>query len=67
MEEYTIESVVQGHDVYKSIRHPILGEQLVLEREEGNGHDRHAASSVMKGGGIVSHIPRERMHLINMG
>ena len=44
MEEYTIESIVPGHHVYKSIWHPILGEHLILEREEGNGHDRHAVS-----------------------
>ena len=33
MEEYTIESVIRGHHIYiKSIWHPILGEQLTLER-----------------------------------
>ena len=36
----------------------MLGEQLVLQREEGNGHDRHAVS-VMKGGDIVGHVLRE--------
>ena len=35
-----------------------LGEQLTLEREDENSHDRHAVS-VMKGGAIVGHIPRE--------
>ena len=53
-----MESVVRGHHVYKSIWRPILGKQLVLEREEGNGHDRRAVS-VMKGGNIVGHVPRE--------
>ena len=53
MEEYTIESVIRGHHVYKSIWHPILGEQLTLEREDSNSHDRHAVS-VMKGGAIAS-------------
>ena len=42
MEKYTIESVIRGHYVYKSTLHPILGEQLTLEREDGNSHDRHA-------------------------
>ena len=42
MEEYTMESVVRGHHVYKSIWYPLLGEQLRLEIEEGNGHDRYA-------------------------
>ena len=42
MEEYTIESVIRGHQVYiKCTWHPILGEQLTLEREDGNSHDRH--------------------------
>ena len=45
MEEYTIESVIRGHHVYiKSIWYPILGEQLTLEREDGNSHDRHQTS-----------------------
>ena len=45
MEEYTIESVIRGRHVYiKSIWHPMLGEQLTLEREDGNSHDRHQIS-----------------------
>ena len=45
MEEYTIKSVIRGHHVYiKSIWHPILGEQLTLESEDGNSHDRHQTS-----------------------
>ena len=45
MEEYAIETVIRGHYVYiKSIWHPILGEQLTLEREDGNSHDRHQTS-----------------------
>ena len=40
MEEYTIESVIQGHHIYKSIWHPILGQPLTLEREDGNSHDK---------------------------
>ena len=58
MEEYAIESVIRGHHVYKSIWHPILGEQLTHEREDGNNHDRHAVS-VMNGGAIVGHVPQE--------
>ena len=59
MEKYTMESVIRGHHVYKSILHPILGEQLVLERVEGNGHDRHAVSVMKVDSDIVGHIPRE--------
>ena len=53
-----MESVIRGHHIYKSIWHPILGEQLTLEREDENSHDRHAVS-VMKGDAIVGHVPRE--------
>ena len=58
MEEYTMESVIRGHHIYESIQHPILGEQLTLEREDENSHDRHAVS-VMKCDAIVGHVPRE--------
>ena len=61
MEEYVMESVIRGHHVYKSVWHPILGEQLILEREDNNSHDRHAVS-VMKDGTIVGHVPREFSH-----
>ena len=56
MEEYCMESVVRGHHVCKRIWHPVVGEQLVVEREDGNSHDKHAVS-VMKGGDIVGHVP----------
>ena len=36
MEEYVMESVVRGHHVYKSVWHPVLGEQLTLERENSS-------------------------------
>ena len=31
-----MESVVGGHHVYKNIWHPVLEEQLTLERENSN-------------------------------
>ena len=34
MEEYVMESVVLGHHVYKSVWHPVLGDQLTLAREK---------------------------------
>ena len=58
MEEYVMESVVRGHHVYKSVWHPVLREQLTLERDNSKSHDRHAVS-VMKDGTIVGHVPRE--------
>ena len=50
-----MESLIGGHHVYKSIWHPIQGEQLVLERKVMVMADGHAVS-VMKGGDIVGHI-----------
>ena len=58
MAEYTMESVIRGHHVYKRIWQPRLGEQLALEREDGNSSDRHAIS-VMKDSAIVGHVPQE--------
>ena len=54
MEEYVMESVIRGHHVYKSVSlwHQVLGEQLPLEKENSNSHDRHALS-VTKDGTIV--------------
>ena len=58
MADYAMESVIRGHHIYKRIWQPILGEQLTLEREDGNSSDRHAVS-VMKDSIIVGHVPRE--------
>ena len=40
----SILSRVSFEDIIKSFWHPILGEQLTLEREDGNNHDRHQTS-----------------------
>ena len=58
MEEYAIESVIRRHHVYKTIGHLVLGEQLILQREEGNSPNRHAVS-VMSKDDILGHVPRE--------
>ena len=52
MEEYVMESVARGHHVQKSVWHQALGEQLTLEKENSNSHDRYAVS-VTKDGTIV--------------
>jgi len=39
MVRYDIDSVVQGHHVYKTIWTPVIGEQIHLEKESGNPHD----------------------------
>ena len=38
------DSVVRGHHIYKSIWTPVLGEELSVEPENGNEHDRYAVS-----------------------
>ena len=45
MEEDTIESVTRGHASH--LWHPIPGEQLTLEREDDNSHDRHQTSQLL--------------------
>ena len=57
MEELRIDSVVRGHHVYKSVWTPVIGEELYLEPEESNEHDKYAVA-VRKDGEIVRHVPR---------
>ncbi len=38
---YSVSSVIRGHHVYKVIWTPFIGEQLLLEAENGNLEDRH--------------------------
>ena len=68
-----MESVIRGHHIYKSVCHPVVGEQLTLERENSNSHDRHAVS-VMKDTSIITrtdvhiiHTFVRHMRLINVG
>lgn len=49
-------NVVRGHHIYKASWTPIIGEELLLEKEDGNQHDNHAVI-VMKNGDIVGHVP----------
>ncbi len=51
------ESVVRGHHIYKSSWTPVLGEELLLKREEGNQHDEYAVA-VLRNGAVVGHMPR---------
>ena len=58
IEDFSVDSVVQGHHIYKSLWTPRLGEVLPAEVEEGNEHGQ-CAVAVCKNSIIVSHIPRE--------
>ena len=53
-----VESVLRGHQIYKSIWNPIIGEDLDACRELESVHDRRAVS-IKKSGAIVGHVPRE--------
>ena len=53
-----MESVVQGHHVYKQTWTPHVGEQLQLKHEEENNNNVRAVA-IAKDGIIVGHLPRE--------
>ena len=57
MEEFTIDSVVRGHHVYKSIWTPRVGEVLPTEVEDDNDEDVYAIA-VLRGSVVVGHVPR---------
>ena len=50
-------SVVKGNHVYKNIWAPFTGEQLSLQAEEDNKHDKYAVA-VLKDDYVVGHVPR---------
>ena len=59
LEEFTVQSVVRGHHIYKQIWTPTIGEELSVEYEgQRNQHDRFAVA-VRKGGITVGHVPRD--------
>ena len=55
---FRLESIVRGHNVYKSVWTPFNGEILPLSIEDGNEHDSFAVA-VLKDTVIVGHAPRE--------
>ena len=56
--DFSFDSVIQGHHIYKKVWMPSVGEVLLLVKEEGNEHNCFAVS-VMKDGFIVGHARRE--------
>ena len=56
--DFSFDSVIRGHHIYKKVWMPSVGEVLLLVKEEGNEHDRFAVS-VMKDRFIIGHAPRE--------
>ena len=53
---FSKESVVRGHDMYKHIWMPGIGEELSIEKEPGNLHDKFAVS-VVKNDYMIGHVP----------
>ena len=62
MDEFTVESVVRGHHIYKTIWTPYIGEKLPLDAEDNNLHDRHAVA-VIRNGTVVGYMPRNLLPL----
>jgi len=54
---YETASVVRGYQVYKDIWTPVIGEQLLCQKEEGNPNDR-CAVSVLHLSTVVGHVLR---------
>ena len=61
--ELVVESVVQGHHVYKDIWTPVAGEELVVLPKDGNVHDQHTVA-VIRGDEIMGHVPHELSRIL---
>ena len=58
-ERYEMESVVRGHHIYKVVWTPVIGEELLLQPEDDNEHDRYAVSLLRCSDScVVRHVPR---------
>ena len=56
---FLYESVIRGHHIFKDVWNPRLGEILLVEREAGNHHDRHAVALLKADKTLVGHVPKE--------
>ena len=55
---FEFSSCVRGHHVYKSIRTPSIGKNLICEAEFGNIEDPYAVKVMINTGITVGHVPR---------
>ena len=55
---FELQSYVTGHNVYKDIWTPTLGERLSTTTEPENHHDKNAVK-VLKGNEVVGHVLRD--------
>ena len=56
--DLVLHSVIRGHHIYKRIWTPVVGEELLLQRDLTNIYDIFAVG-IMKDGMIVGHVPIE--------
>ena len=56
--ELSIESVIRGHHIFKSIWTPFIWEILPPKVEVGNVHDNQAVA-VSKNDNTVGHVPQQ--------
>ena len=59
--EFSMDSVICGHHVYRHIWSSVVGEELECRIETGNVHDLYAVSVIKSGSSgndVVGHIPR---------
>ena len=56
LEEFSLESVIRCHHVYKTIWTPVSGELLEVMVEEGNSEDEYAVG-IYKSTILVGHVP----------
>lgn len=55
---FSTDSVIRGHHVYKDVWTPVIGEELMCQRELGNLRDPFAVS-VLNESTIIGHVPRK--------
>ena len=44
--------------MYMSVWIPFIGEELVVEAQDGNKYDKHAVAVMKDRGCVVGHVPR---------
>ena len=54
--QYKKASVVKGHNIYKAVWLPVIGEELRTKLEKDNEHDEHAVAVILDGC-TVGHVP----------
>ena len=63
MERFSIDSCVQGYNVYNDIWEASVGEELPCQHEDVNAADPYAVA-IKRSGVIVGYIPRKNTQFI---